>query len=298
VAEPSVVAVVVNWNGRDLLSACLETLLASTYPRLRILVVDNASTDGSRELLRETFPAVGLIENHENMGYAAGANAGIGVALAEDADYVLLLNNDLEIAEDAISRLVETAASRPDAAFIGPLIYYHDPPDLIWSAGGEVSYWTGNIRHVGIRERDRGQHERVSEVDYLTGCAVLASARAISDVGLLDEDYFMYNEDTDWCARALRGGYSVLLDPRAKVWHKVSMSSGGGLTPFKIYHRLRSTFRYFARYARWYQWIGIIPASIWRTATFVVGELLKGHPGNAGAVFRGIFDTARGAGRV
>ena len=287
-----VYAVVVNWNGRSVIEACLTTLLASDYQDLRIIVVDNASQDGSLDAIRERFPDVTVLANSQNLGYAAGANDGARAALEGGAAYVLLLNNDTEIAPDAVSHLVAAAAADRLAAFVGPLIYYADPPDTIWSLGGSVSYWTGDIAHRALRETDRGQYSNIERVDYVTGCAVLCSAEALRKIGLMDEGYFMYNEDTDWCERAHRAGFHVLVAPLAKVWHKVSTSSGGGLTPFKIYHRIRSTFRFFRRYARWYHWIGIVPSTVGRSFWFLMVQILSGNRRNALAVVRGATDTA------
>lgn len=292
--EPSVVAVVVNWNGAALLEPCLSTLRASSYPNLRVLVVDNASADGSRDLVRSRFPTVRLVESDRNLFFAGGANVGVQLALEEGADYVLVMNNDTETAPSAVEALVAAAREHPRAAFLGPMIYYHDAPTTIWSFGGRVSYWTGAIHHVGIREADTGQYADVLEVDYVTGCAMMGSLQAIRSIGLMDEGYHMYNEDTDWCARATKLGYSVLAVPGAKVWHKVSMSSGGGLTSYKVYHRLRSTLRFFARNARPYQWVGIVPASAARTIGFIARQLASGRPSNALAVLRGLADSARG----
>jgi len=294
VRDPLVWAVVVNWNGLEVLEPCLRTLLASSYPNLRVLVVDNASTDGSVELASEKFPSVLVAAQSSNRGYAAGVNAGLKLALDEGADYVLLLNNDIEIDEGAVAALVEAAVAHPTSAFVGPMIYYADRPDVIWSAGGSVSFWSGNIRHLGLRERDEGQYGGVREVDYVTACAVLAAAGAVRAVGPMDEAYYMYNEDTDWCVRAGRAGYTVLVAPGAKIWHKVSMSSGGGLTPFKIYHRLRSTRRFFSLYARPYHWLGIVPMTAVRTACFAARELFGGRGANVTAVARGLWDSMTG----
>ena len=157
-----------------------------------------------------------------------------------------------------------------------------------------MSFWSGNIRHLGLRETDTGQYAGVREVDYVTACAVLASAAAIRAVGPMDESYYMYNEDTDWCTRARGAGYAVIVAPESKIWHKVSMSSGGGLTPFKIYNRLRSTRRFFSLHARPYHWLGIVPLTVLRTVSFAVGELVGGRAGNVGAILRGLRDSATG----
>jgi GT2 family glycosyltransferase len=298
VPEPPVWAVVVNWNGRDFVGPCLRTLLGSSYGNLSVALMDNASSDGSADMVESEFPAVRVVRNSENRGYAAAANDGIRLAISEGAEFVLVLNNDIEIDEGAVGAMVSAALERPRAAFVGPLIYYADRPDVIWSAGGRVSYWTGDIRHIGIREEDRGQYGEVTEVDYLTGCALLASAGAVSEIGLMDESYFMYNEDTDWCARARERGYSVLLAPSAKLWHKVSMSSGGGLTPFKIYNRIRSTLRFFRLHARPFHWMGILPLTAARMVGFMVGQLAGGGGANARAVARGVFDSMLGRERT
>jgi GT2 family glycosyltransferase len=286
-----VVAVVVNWNGREVLSRCLSTLLASHLEELEVVVVDNASSDGSREAVRQSFPGVLLIENERNLGYAGGVNAGLRHALTTGAPYALVLNNDVEVGPEMAGLLVEAMEKRPRAAFAGPMIYYYEPPDMIWSLGGRISYWSGDIGHVAIREHDTGRYRTVREADYVTGCALLARLSVVREIGLMDEAYWMYNEDTDWCVRATEREHSVIVVPEAKVWHRVSMSSGGGLTAYKVYNRLRSTFVFFAVHARWYHWLGIVPATFGKAVAFVVRQVRTGHRDVALAVFRGVRDV-------
>jgi GT2 family glycosyltransferase len=292
--EPLVVAIVVNWNGEAVLEPCLRTLTASNYPNLRVLVVDNASTDDSVALVRKSFPNVDVLEMPDNEGYAGGVNAGLERARGEGAEYALLLNNDIELDEEAVRELVRAALGSDRAAFVGPMIYYADRPDVIWSAGGAVSMWTGDIRHIGLREKDERQYPGVRSVDYVTGCAVLASMKVVREIGVMDDGYYMYNEDTDWCVRARAAGFDVLVAAESKIWHKVSMSSGGGLTSFKVYHRLRSTLRFFRLHARPYHWLGILPLTALRALWFALRELVKGNGGLVGAMFRGIADSMRG----
>jgi GT2 family glycosyltransferase len=298
VAVPAVMAVVVNWNGASVIEACLRTLAASRYENLGVILVDNASTDDSVRMVRDAFPSVDIRETGRNLGYAAGANHGLRAARETGADFILLLNNDVEIAPDAVSELVRAAEERPRALLLGPKIYYHSEPDVIWSAGGEISFWSGHIRHLGIRERDTGQYDVERAVDYLTGCALLLPVRTLEVIGCLDETYYMYNEDTDWSTRAVRSGGEVLYVPTARLWHKVSTSSGGGLTAYKIYHRIRSTLTYFRRYARWYQWFSILPATALRAAGFAIGQMLSGERGRVKALIRGILDGVTGKRRA
>jgi GT2 family glycosyltransferase len=131
---PRVDIIVLNWNGlRDTLH-CLQSLKRADYPAFRVLVVDNGSSDASSTSIRQRFPEVTLIENSENLGFTGGNNIGMRQALEEEADYVLLLNNDTEVAPDAVRLLVETAESDPRIGIAGPIIYYYDRPKMIWEA--------------------------------------------------------------------------------------------------------------------------------------------------------------------
>ncbi len=252
---PAVTVILVNWNGWPVTADCLRSLEAATYPRLSTIVVDNASSDGSREAIRREFPWVELLAMPENLRFAGGNNAGIRRALDEGAEAVLLLNNDTVVDPAFVGCLVERLHSDPHCGIAVPKIFYYDDPTRIWYAGGVISMWSGTMRHRGIREIDNGQYDRAQAVGYATGCCLLARAEAVRTVGLLDEAYYMYSEDADWSARFHRAGYTILYEPRAKVWHKLSVSAGGHLSWFKLKHKYLSNLRFFARYARWYHWL-------------------------------------------
>jgi GT2 family glycosyltransferase len=256
--QPKITVIVLSWNGREMTMDCLQSLVASDYPRLDIYLVDNASTDGTVDSVRETFAErVQLIVNPENLGFAGGNNVGIQKAINEGADYVLLLNNDTTVAPDMISRLVEAARSRTEMGVFSPKIYYENPPDQIWYAGGDVLLARGTVRHIGIREKDCGQYDTPREVDYVSGCALMARSEVIEKIGLLDESYKMYFEDTDFCMRARRAGFGCYYVPQARMWHKISPSTGGQTSPRKIKRKLKSSWIFFRRYAKSYHWISI-----------------------------------------
>lgn len=261
-AEPLVCILIVNWNGGTDVLACLQSLFACTYANLRVTVIDNGSADGSPEAISAAFPQVHLIRNARNERFARANNQGIAFALEAGAAFILLLNNDTTVAPDFLAALVRHMQAEPTIGIAGPKIFHADPPDLLWFAGGRVSLWKGEIAHIGLRERDSGQYDSAAEVDYITGCCLLVSRTCAEKVGLLDEAYFMYTEDVDYCFRAKNSGFRVVFVPEAKIWHKISASSGGaavagGLTPFKITHKIRGTLKFFRRYAHWYHWLTI-----------------------------------------
>lgn len=221
VASPQVTIVILNWNGLADTRECLESLRAVTYPNARIIVVDNGSEGGEGRLLSEEFgPFIELLESKTNLGFAGGANLGIRQALQQGADYVLLLNNDTTVDPAFLSALVAAAQTLPDLAAACPRTYFYDRPDVIYSTGGRVSVWKATARQVGRGRPDRGQFERLETRDYADGVCMLLSRAALERVGLLDEDYFAYWEETDWCARARELGLKCYYIPGAKVWHK------------------------------------------------------------------------------
>jgi len=261
--QPRVAVIVVNWNGRVITLECLRSLSALTYPNVDLIVVDNASADGSAEAIRAGFPKVRLLAMPENLRFAGGNNAGMRDALERGAEMVLLLNNDTVVDADLLTVLVGRMEADPRCGMAAPKIYYFDQPDMIWFAGGEISMWTGTMKHTGIREVDCGQHNTVREIDYATGCCILIRADVIRKVGMLDESYHMYTEDADWSMRVRQAGYAIVYEPAARVWHKLSVSSGGHLSWYKMKNKFVSSFRFFWRYGTWAQrlvfpWMSLI----------------------------------------
>jgi GT2 family glycosyltransferase len=157
-SNPRVRVVVLNWNGRDMTVDCLHSLLAMTGVKCSITVVDNGSSDNSAEAIQREFPNMQVIANKQNLGFAAGCNVGMEEALKEQGrDYILLVNNDTVVDAAMLAELVKEADSDPKVAVCSPKIYYYDPRDLLWWAGGTYSLWTGIALHTGRREQDKGR---------------------------------------------------------------------------------------------------------------------------------------------
>ena len=271
---PLVYIIVVNWNGKDITLECLQSLQQVSYANRRVLVVDNASTDGSAKAIRESFPEVELLQSDTNLRFSGGNNLGIRHAMSHGAELLLLMNNDTTVHPDFLSHLVSRIQSAGRVGMTVPKIYYEAEPSTIWFAGGEISFWTGTMRHTGIRESDSGQYDQVRDIDYATGCCILTTRTMVEEVGLLDETYFMYSEDADWSMRARKMGYRILFEPQAKIWHKVSVAAGGNLSLYKLKNKLVSNLRFFAKYSAWYHWFVFPWLSLLKNAGLLLQHFL------------------------
>ncbi|HEY1478728.1 MAG TPA: glycosyltransferase family 2 protein [Gaiellales bacterium] len=235
--------VVLSWNGVDDTLACLASLADVDWPQLDVIVVDNGSADGSQSAVRAQFPAVTLIENGRNLGYAGGNNVGLRAAFERGADWVLLLNNDATLAPDAVRELDVVARARPRAGILGGKVFFAEPSDRIWFAGQRFNAAIGySGRPRGYRQPDAARYDEIVEVDRVVG-ACMAISRGVSDsIGLFDEDLFAYVEDVDWSLRAREAGFQVLFVPKARAWHRVAASSGGeAASTVSMYYGVRNT---------------------------------------------------------
>jgi GT2 family glycosyltransferase len=249
-AHKKVVVIVLSWNGREDTLACLDSLARSKGVDVRTVVVDNGSIDETVAAVRSRHPGVEVIANGANLGFAEGNNVGLRFARRTDADYVLLLNNDTMVAPDAIAQLVAEAERRPDAGALCPLILYRDQPQRIWYAGARFDPRRGhNGRHTGYGEPDRGQYDRVREIGRGTGAAMLVRRAALEGVGLLDGDLFLQVEDVEWSLRMRRAGWRIFFVPAGRVWHRVSVATGGESSPAVAYYEIRNTLAVCDRYA-------------------------------------------------
>ena len=239
--DPLVYIVVLNWNGREDTLACLRSLEPVWNERTKGIVVDNGSSDGTPDAVREAFPGVEVLEVGKNLGFTGGNNIGLRLALDREADYVLLLNNDTIVDPGFLREMLPVATVSEEIGFVSPKIYFLDPPDLLWFAGAKFSTVTGYGRVIGYREPDRGQHDAVRTIDRPCGCAVLVSRRLCREAGLMDDGLFLYADEVEWMLRARKLGFRACYAPKAKVWHKVSASVGRESHPDAFYYGVRNT---------------------------------------------------------
>lgn len=248
VSRPLVSIVIPNWNGEHHLPTCLDSLRRQAYAPLEILVVDNASTDNSRELLSARYPEVRLIALPENRGFTGACNAGMQAARGE---IIALLNNDTEVTPGWVAALVDAFARHPQAGLVASKILLFDQRDRLHTAG-DLFRVDGRLFNRGVWEKDQGQYDQETYVFSACGGAAAYRRTMLDDVGLLDDDFFFSCEDMDLAWRAQLRGYRCVYTPAAVVYHRLS-ATGGGVTA--SYHDGRNTI-----------WLLVknYPAPLWR----------------------------------
>jgi GT2 family glycosyltransferase len=235
--------IVLSWNGREDTLACLRSLRELRGADTAIVCVDNGSTDGSPEAVREQHPEVDLVENGRNLGFSGGNNAGIRHALERGAQWVVLVNNDAVLAPDAIERLRTAAAARPAAGRLAGKLFFDEPPDRIWFAGQR--FWPAlgySGRPRGYGRSDAPRYSQSGPTDRAVGAFMAVSRTLIDQIGALDDELFAYGEDVDWSLRAREAGFEVWFVPDAVAWHRVSGSTGGErASTHALYYGVRNT---------------------------------------------------------
>lgn len=259
-----IAVVVLNFNGIQDTLQCIYRVMQQKLAgfSIEIIIVDNASIDGSVEKIKQKFPHIHLLLNSENLGFAEGNNIGIKYALKKDVDFILILNNDTVLEESMILRCVEAAASEPKGGIFGPKIYFtkgkethkskyqkSDLGNVIWYAGGKIDWDHVSASHRGVDEVDKGQYNEKIKTTFVSGCAMFVRRSVFEKVGLFDKKYFMYFEDVDLCIRARKKGFEALYIPSAVLWHKNAGSSGGTGSELQVYYQTRNRLLLGMRYA-------------------------------------------------
>ncbi len=239
-----VAVVILNYKVADLTIKCIRSVKQSSYEELLIIVIDNNSKDELPQLIKD-FPEVVFIENQRNLGYTGGNNVGIKEALDRKSEYIFILNPDTTIAKNTIKSLVEKSETF-DAGISNPKIYFGNS-NKIWFAGKKLD--TANVLgiHRGVNEQDLGQYDRDEEMEDATGAAMLVRREVFDTIGLFDERYFLYYEESDFVYRAKKAGFKVMYIPEAVVYHKNAQSTGLGST-LQDYYITRNRMLFAAKF--------------------------------------------------
>jgi GT2 family glycosyltransferase len=222
---PNVLAVIVNWNGKDDVLECLGYLKKVNYSRdkLRILVVDNGSSDGSHTAISNNYPDVALLKNRKNLGYVRAVNQGIKQGLDWNMDYVWICNNDIVVDEDALTNLVEIGQIDTHIGVVAPAIYSYREPQTLDNIGYKINFWTGRLKKLKYnKDIFLDPSSRMSDVDSNLGCSNIIKTSLFRTIGMFNPIYNIYFEETDFNVRARKSGFRIVIAPRAKVWHKTA----------------------------------------------------------------------------
>lgn len=278
--------VILNWNAAADTIRCVRSITAWSQLKPAIWVVDNASSDGSAEIIASECPQVHLIRNSHNLGFAGGNNRGIAEALAAGDAPILLLNNDAIIEETDTIRLLETLAADERIGFIGPLLFDAEQKDRLLAAGGGSP-----VKHHHSHFHTFNPEEPVFPVTYIPGTVIIGRAEVFRRVGLLDEAFFFSSEVADLCLRASQQGYLSMIDSRARAYHTLSRSSQWRGTLY-TYYIIRNRFILLRRHHRW----NILLYAFWTLYSIALALKLQlsGTPHTAQAVRLGLLDGLQG----
>lgn len=234
---PLIYIIILSWNHKDDLLRCLHSLKELTYPNYKVVIVDNASQDDSVRMVKKLFPEHQIIVNEKNLGFSKGCNIGLRYAIAQQADYVLTLNQDTVVSPTMLEGFLNLAQTNPTIALLNPKTYFMKPLEdgryRLYYAGAWEGFLPLEQRLPGMNEPDRGLYDIPSLVGYAWGHALLARRDVLEQVGLFDETFFMYYEDLDLCRRMKQAGYQVWYAPQAEVWHNVP--DGDRRTNFEVW---------------------------------------------------------------
>lgn len=237
---PRVIVLILSYNGKHLLDDSISTYLANDYENFDVAVIDNGSTDGTKEFVESKYPGVKVVRTDVNLKYSGGLNFGMKYAFDQQkADFALITNNDVKVDSKVISALVKTAVSREDIAFTIGKVYFFDAPDTFQTVGKREDPVRWNGGHIGNQEKDNGQYDEAAERAFCDDIYWLVNRKIYDLVGGYNTEFAFQGEDFEWQVRAKRAGYKIYYTPEAKIWHKESMTIGK-TSPFKAYYDARN----------------------------------------------------------
>ncbi|MCL5435093.1 MAG: glycosyltransferase family 2 protein [Patescibacteria group bacterium] len=256
---------IINFNGNKNTIECLKSIdnLNMTGIDLNVVVIDNASKEKLE--LKNNFlknASLKIILNNKNLGFSGGHNLGINYALSNNAEYILILNNDTILDKNLIYELQSVFDTDSDIGIVSPKIYFAkgfefhkdrykkgDLGRILWYAGGDMDWKNLIGKHVGVDEVDRGQYEKKGKTDFASGCCMMVKKEVFEKIGKFDERYFLYYEDNDFSQRAKKIGYKIEYAPKAVLWHKNAGSAGGSGSNLQDYYITRNRLLFGMNYA-------------------------------------------------
>lgn len=284
--------VIVNWNGGEAVSTCLSSISSAGRGVRTIWIVDNGSTDGSCDPLSD-HPHVRLLRNEGNLGFAKAANQGARAALASGAESVLFFNNDAELRPGAVERLIAATVRHPEAGLFAPRIYADRDRRTLWSCGVDIGFGPNLGRLRGFLAPSEGRFLEEGPVDSLTGCALLVRRSVFERIGFLDEDFFVYGEDAEFCERAAKAGIGAIYVPDSEVVHAGGRSTGGGYSAPRKYLSGFAIVLFHRKQPRGIRILNSIVCDVLLWPATWLGATLRGEGRAARAKWAGMWDGLR-----
>jgi hypothetical protein len=285
--NPGVGVVIPILNRRDDTLECLTSLYSSGYSPIQVYIVDNGSTDGSSQVIASRFPHVTILRLESNRGFSQASNIGIRQALASGMEYILLLNNDTIVDPNMIEELVKAADILSKAGILAPQIMHYGQ-ELVWSSGSQINPLTLDLPDFSHSAK-LSPISKMKKVDAVVGCGMLIRQNVFNKIGLLDESFFFYFEDLDFCLRARDAGYEIWTIPQAQMWHKVSASTEGH-KHIRFYHLARSGIRFYFKYSKGLSRYTVIAYRIASACKFFLRRGVRGDFEGIRSYYQGLLD--------
>lgn len=290
--NPLIYIILVNYKSYKDTIECMESLRRINYDNFKVVIIENGSNDNSYELIKKHCRDEVVIKSEKNLGFAGGNNLGIEIAMSDCAEYVMLLNNDTIVESDFLIHLYETFNYDKNVGIVGCKINYYNNKNIINYGGGEIvwnKFTTVFFDTDKVDTNDKG----VKEITFVSGCAMMISRSTIEKIGMLDHSYFMYYEDTDYCAKAMQAGFKLLYQPKSKIYHKISSSSGGDLSPFVLYWSTKNRQKFRKKFAKNVSILNRVYFDIFNFISRIIRiilYLLKGEKEKGISILKGYLD--------
>lgn len=279
--------IIVNYNGQLDTEECIKSLRKCST-EIGVVIIDNASYNSDFEKLKDKCKDCMLLRLKENLGFAGGNNYAIQHILSYDnIENLLFLNNDTVIQFNMIEELLNYLK---EDIIISPKMLYYNSPDYIWYGGGHFNKYTGRAIHENINKKNWGDFE-IRECSFTSGCCFMIKRETLKKIGLLNDSYFMYCEDSEFCLRAQMNNVRILYNPNAVLYHKVSKSTGGGDSAFCLYYMTRNRLRYITEYSNYFSFIAIVFTYLSRYIRIM--QYWLHHKDKSKAIKMGIVDYRR-----
>lgn len=300
--HPNVAIILVNWNGLMVTKQCLDTLRSIQYRSFQVIVVDNASSDGSADILRNEYPEVVVISAGSNLGFAGGNNLGFRYAFQYKFSYILMLNNDTIVEADFLDHLVSYMDTHPEVGAIQPRIHFEHDRSLIWNGGSKHAVWPGFLYTEDVHRKPSKSALQLKKVDWITGCAFLIRTSVLQQTGLLAENMFMYSEDVDLSMRIKALGYTLIYHPQAVIYHIAGMSNKtttkgkeGYVHPLVHYYNQRNRLWILKKYTPSYAIPTVVICNFFYIILIIGYFALRGRFNKLKAVLKAVKDGLSGA---